>query len=192
MSEITTEQFLSLSEQDRQFFIMHKDDINMCVIGANLYYTWNNKPYVTWERFNELLKLQDSLTKLEEYEILLIYTDFNDWNHYGRPYADYGFYYNLNIIASSYNFDRLGIKHGVKDWFTDWLLGHGFRADEVATVSCCGCSRRYKKDGSYSEIKKYCIEIRCRFCDIPEQWLPEKVHRWAKHHPEYHELIFGK
>lgn len=192
MSDITTEQFMSISERDRQFFLMHRDDIKMCVINGNLYYTWNNKPYVTWERFQTLLKLQDSLTKLDEYEILLIYTDFNDWNHYGRPYADYGFYYNLNIIASSYNFDRLGIKQGVKDWFTDWLLGRGFRADEVATVFCGGCTRHYEKDGSYSEIKKYGIEIRCRFFDIPAQWLPEKVHRWAKHHPEYHHLIFGK
>lgn len=192
MSEITTEQFLSLSERDRKFYRLHKDDMKLCVVNGKLYHERLNMPYVTWDRFKELLKLQDSLTTLEEYEILLIYTDFNDWNHYGRPYADYGFYYNLNIIASSYNFDRLGIKQGVKDWFTDWLLGRGFRADEVATVSYAGGTHNYKKDGSYSETKKYCIEIRCRFCDIPAQWLSEKVHRWAKRNPKYRHLIFGE
>lgn len=192
MDDITTEQFLSLSEKERDFFLWNKDDMELCVVNGKLHYKWYNKPYVKWERFKELLKFQDSLTALEDYYILYFYTDFNDWNHFGRPYADYGFHYTLSITASSANFYKFGIKKNVEEWLTDWLLGNGFRDDEIATISSCGCTRRCNKDGSYSETKTYGIEIRCRFRDIPAQWLPEKVHRWAKRNPKYKHLIFGK
>ena len=192
MTEITTEQFLSLSAQDKEFYLHHKDDMEMVVINGKLHFKVCNKQhYVTWSRFQELLQLKDNLTE-EEDEILHIYTNFNDWNKYGRPYAEYGFYYWLNIDASSYYLDKRGINKPVKEWLVDWLNAHGFTPEETATVRYTGGTRSYTKEEGYSETKSYGIEIRCRFFDIPAQWLPEKVLRWAKHHTEYHHLIFGK
>lgn len=192
MADITTEQFWSLSPQDRDFYLRHKDDMEMCVVNGKLHYkVYNNKPYVTWGRFQEFLQLKDSLT-VEEDEILHIYTDFNDWNRFGRPYAEYGFYYNLHITASSYYLDKLGIDKPVKDWLADWLLGHGFSADEVATVCYCGGTSCYTKEEGYSETKSYGIEIRCRFCDIPAHWVPQKVHRWVKRNKGYKDVVFGR
>lgn len=190
-SKLTNEEFWSLSLQDRDFYLKHKDDMEMVVINGKLHFkVYNNQPYVTWSRFQELLQLKDNLTE-EEDEILHIYTDFNDWNKYGRPYAEYGFYYWLNIDASSYYLDKRGINKPVKEWLVDWLNAHGFTPEETATVRYTGGTSSYTKEEGYSETKSYGIEIRCRFSDIPPAYVPTKVHNWLKRNKAYKSVIFG-
>lgn len=183
---ITAKEFFSLSPQDRQFYLDNKDEIEMLVINGKLHYKVQSGPCVTWQRFKELLKLEDSLTE-QERNILRIYTDFNDWNRFSRPYIDHGLHYFLNIDISSYRLKQEGITQNVKEWLCEWLLAHGFTQDDVTRIRYTGgiggCGEFYENYG---------IETRCNFKNIPPHYIPQKVHDWAKRNKKYRHLIFRK
>ena len=189
-NSITSDEFWSLSAQDRHFYLKHKDDMDLCVFNGKLHFkVYDNKPYVTWSRFQELLQLKDNLTK--EKDGLRMSSDFGDWNTYGMPYARYGFYYSLHITTSSFYLERLGIDGSAKDWLVDWLAEHGFSPEETAAVCYTGGTSSYTKEKGYSETKSYGIEVRCRFADIPPHYVPEKVHRWVKRNKKYADVVYG-
>lgn len=190
MTNLTAEQYCSLSPQDRAFYLEHKDDTEMCVHNGKLHIKVSSKPRVTWERFQELLHLPDNLTNQEK-EALHICTNFGDWNPYGRPYLDYGFYYWLNIDCSAYRLKTCGINQPTKEWLADWLAAHGFTPEEISAISYSGGSSGYTKKEGYYQYKDFGIEIQCRFLDIPPHYLPSKVVKWLKKNPQYKHLVYA-
>lgn len=186
---ITSEQYCSLSPQDRAFYLEHKDDIEMCVHNGKLHIKVSSKPRVTWERFQELLHLPENLTNQEK-EALHISTNFGDWNPYGRPYLDYGFYYWLDIDCSAYGLKTCGINQPTKEWLADWLAAHGFTPEEISAISYSGGISGYTKKEGYYQYKDFGIEIQCRFLDIPPHYLPSKVVKWLKKNPQYKHLVY--
>lgn len=187
---ITNEEFCALSPQDRRFYLENKDEMEMAVVKGKLCFVVRHGKPVSWKRFHELLQLMENLPE-EEKALLRFFTNFNDWNPYSRPYAEYGFYYNMHIGASSGATERAGITQPVKEWLTDWLLAHGFTEEQVAMVRYTGGTKFYGKDG-VEETKTYSIEIRCQFTDVPKHYLPEKVHKWLKRNPEWKYRVYGK
>ena len=189
MSTLTTEEYMSLSLQDRTFYHQHKDDMDMCVVNGKLHMKVSqNQPYVTWARFQAFLKLQHNLTSEDDF--LHIFTNFTDWNSGGRPYVEYGFYYNLHINVSEYSLKQKGSEKPAKHWLIEWLMAHGFTPDEAATVSYCGGFSGYDKaEGGWYEYKSYGFEVRCRFTEVPHHYLPTKVLKWLKRNPEFSCLV---
>ena len=188
---ITTEEFWTLSPQDRKFYLDSKDEMEMVVINGKLHFKVQSGPDVTWQRFQELLKLKDELTERDA-SILHIYTDFNDWNRFSRPYREYGFYYFLNIDVSSYKLKQAGINQDAKEWLCNWLLENGFTQDDVTRVKYTGGIGGYDKEKGRYFYKSYGIEVRCQFRHIPPHYIPQKVHNWEKKNKHYRYLIFGK
>ena len=187
---ITNEEYCSLSPQDRHFYLENKDKMELAVRNGKIYIVVpNNQPYVTWARFQEILKLQDNLSP-EEDRALHFFGNFGDWNPFSRPYLEYGFYYDINISARSCALEELGIDTPVKNWFIERLLAHGFTHEQAATVRYTGGFTSFL-GGKVSKSDTYSIEIRCRFTDIPPHYIPEKVHKWAKRNPQYKSLIFA-
>ena len=188
---ITTEEYISLSPQDRHFYLENKDDLEMLVVNGKLHVkTYNNQPRVTWQRFQELLKLRYELTELES-NIVHIYSDFGDWNSYSRPYREYGFYYYLNFDVCEYRLKQAGIDKNAREWLVEWLQEKGFTAEDAETVHYTGGVSGSGKDGYY-RYKSYGFEVRCYFKDIPKHYLPLKVHNWVKRNKDCKHLIFGK
>ena len=190
-NHITNEEFCQLSPQDRCFYLENKDKMEMAVINRKLHFVVrNNQPYVTWERFKELLKLADSFNE-EEAKIMHVYTDFNKWNVHSMPYRDYGFYYHIDFSAHSYALDELGIKTPVKEWLVNWLTEHGFLPEETATVKYTGGFSSYIS-GEVTKSDTYEIEMRVRFTDVPPHYIPEKVHKWLKKNPQWKHKVYSQ
>lgn len=188
---ITTEEYISLSPQDRHFYLENKDDLEMVVVNGKLHVkTYNNHPRVTWQRFQELLKLRYELTE-QESNIVHIYSDFGDWNSYSRPYREYGFHYYLNFDVCEYRLKQAGIDKNAREWLVEWLQEKGFTAEDAKTVHYTGGVSGSGKDGYY-RYKSYGFEVRCYFKDIPKHYLPLKVLNWVKRNKDCKHLIFGK
>ena len=188
INTITTEEYCSLSPQDRAFYLEHKDDTEMYVYNGKLYLKVRSKPRVTWERFRELLHLPEHLTSKEQ-EALHIATDFGDWNKYGRPYLDHGFYYWLYVECSAYGLKQIGVDKPAKDYLAEWLAAHGFTPDEIATISYSGGIGGYTKAEGFYQYKDYALEVQCRFRDIPPHYLPTKIFQWLKRNPQWKHKI---
>jgi hypothetical protein len=188
---ITTEEYNSLSPQDRMFYLQNKEEMDMVVVNGKLHFkTYNNQPWVTWQRFQELLKHRYELSEPEN-SILHIYSDFGDWNSYSRPYREHGFYYYLTFDVSEYSLKQAGIDKNAREWLVEWLQEKGFTAEEAETVHYTGGISGQCEDGYY-RYKSYGFEVRCYFRDIPTHYLPQKVLKWAKKNPDCNHLIFGK
>lgn len=190
MTDITAEQYCSLSPQDRAFYHEHKDDTEMCVYNGKLHFKVRGKPRVTWARFQKLLQLPNQLTA-QESEALRISTDFGDWNPYGRPYLDHGFHYWFSIDCSAYGLEQACINQPAKEWLANWLTAHGFTPEEVAAITYTGGFSGYTEECGYYQYKNFGIEVHCRFRDIPEHYLPCKLHNWLKRNPEYKPLCYA-
>lgn len=188
---ISTEDFWALSPQDRQFYLDNKDEMEMVVLNGKLHFKVQQGPDVTWPRFQELLQLKERLTE-QENKILHVYTDFNDWNRFSRPYREHGFYYFLDIDVSSYGLEQEGIKQDAKEWLCNWLLEHGFTQDDVTRVKYTGGTGGYDKERGRYFYKSYGIEVRCQFRHIPSHYLPQKVINWVKRNKQYDYLVFGR
>ena len=188
MTQLTAGEYISLSPQDRAFYHEHKDDMEMCAVNGKLCMKISNdKLYVTWARFQEALKLPSNLTCKDDF--LHIFTNFNDWNPYGRPYVEAGFYYRLDIDVSEYSLKQKGIETPAKYWLMEWLMAHDFTPDEAATVRYSGGISGYTKEEGYYKYKDYGFEVRCRFSDIPHHYLPTKVLKWLKRNPEWKDVV---
>lgn len=188
---ITTEEYYSLSHSDRLIYLREKDDLEMVVINGKLHFkTYNNKPRVTWQRFQELLKLREELSEQESY-ILHIYSDFGDWNSYSRPYREYGFHYYMSFDVSEYSLKQVGIDKNAREWLVEWLQEKGFTSEDAETVHYTGGFSGRDKSGYYS-YKSYGFTVHCYFKDIPKHYLPTKVLNWVKRNKECKHLVFGK
>lgn len=188
---LTTADFLALSPRDRAFYLENKDDLEMVVINGKLHFkTYNNQPYVSWERFQKLLQLSEFFTE-KEHELLHIWTNYGNWNSAGIPYLDCGFYYYINIDISEYKTKKLGIEQDAKLWLINWLISKGFTTEDAATVKYTGGISGHNPDGTYYKHKSFGFECRCRFTDIPHHYLPEKVIKWARRNSQYKHLIFA-
>lgn len=188
---ITTEEYNSLSLSDRLIYHQEKDNLEMVVINGKLHFkTYNKQPRVTWQRFQELLKLRHELTE-QENNILHIYSDFENWNSYSRPYREYGFHYFMCFDVSEYKLKQAGIDKNAREWLVEWLQEKAFTAEEAETVHYTGGISGHCEDGYY-RYKSYGFEVRCYFRDIPTHYLPQKVLKWAKKNPDCNHLIFRK
>lgn len=190
-TNITKEEFLSLSPQDRRFYLDNKDDMELVVLNGKIHFVVQHGPDVTWGRFQELLKLKYELTE-QENNILHMYTDFNDWNRFSMPYIEHGLHYFLNIDVSAFHLEQEGIEQDAREWLCNWLLEHGFTQDDITRVRYTGGISGYTKaEGRYS-YKSYGIEVRCQFRHIPPHYIPQKVHDWVKRNKQHKHLVFGK
>lgn len=176
---ISTEEFLSLSLREQEFYLEQKEFLEFVVRNGRLCFNPAPQPFLKWERFCAI----DRAAMLEDYARtdntqphVVCRTDYADWNPYGRPYAQHGFEFSLHLDVRGNGYTKEA-KRAEKQILTDWLKQHGATDEELTGISWNGHG--------------YSATFRCHFTDVPPEHLPAKVKRWAKKNPQYNACIYA-
>jgi hypothetical protein len=180
MSDITQEEFDSLSYLDKQFYLENHKYTDCKVINGKLHVVHYSEYRLNWARFMELYNAVENTrySQIPDGEIgFYRSSDYGRWNEVGRKYIEYGFEHYLTIHVRTPDHSDEG-KQAEKQLLMDWILSHGGTEDELKSI-------RWNWHG-------YQAEFICRFTETPYEHIPEKMHKWLKKNPQWAHKVYSQ